>query len=595
MDKNHEEIEMLDFDNTTSLDETIEMLDFESNIKVSSEIDNLLNSIEDSVKVELDVPKEKIEEYKPSIKDFNIKNAKTRKIVKKAMLYVIIVMLLGFEFFITKTGDTLNKLKVYATDYKPILIEENKKYGYIDYNGNRLVNPKYSFAEEFVKGYAIVKDASNLPLIIDKGGKDVIPTGTYFTLFRAENDIIASKVTKKGLKYGVLDSNLKTKVKFIYDNISFVNGVYTFSSGNYVGLINENGKEIFKYKLTDKDTKSINVKPSVVSDDKNDRYGVVTINSSSQIINLNNGTIVMKPTIDEIEVKENNVFYINKNGTKTYMYAYNNEIAFESIDYSDMSVSSIDAGVIKGITKNYNSQYISVKTRGIINKNISDKNAYPGQNIFMYTKYDYKRNKETIVMMKNGEEYKTIDANFKIITAFKNGIAIVKFSDETFGYINEDGDLITDQRFVLANEFDSYGEAVAKTSNGYGVINNKGKVILDFEYKEIKTVNIEVKKQNTGNNNVFYAAMKDTKYMLYNSKGKRVDKTYYNDVIFDNKYPLFKASTEAYDYIITSEELGKINLTSFKKEYKAYDNYIVIDNNYYNYSGKLIYEVKTKE
>lgn len=595
MDKNHEELEMLDFDNTTSLDETIEMLDFESDVKVSNEIDNLLNVIEDNNKVEIEIPKEKLDEYIPSIKDFNIKNAKTKKIVKKAMLYVVIVMLLGFEFFITKTGDTLNKLKVYATDYKPILIEENNKYGFIDYSGNKIVNPKYSFAEEFVKGYAIVKDASNLPLIIDKGGKEVVATGTYFTLFRAGNDIIASKVTKKGLKYGLLDSNLKTKVKFTYDNISYVNNVYTFSLGNYVGLLNESGKEIFKYKLTDKDTKSINVKPSTISDAKNDIYGVVTINSSSQIINLNNGTIVMKPTIDEIEVKENNVFYINKNGAKTYMYAYNNEIAFESIDYSDMTVSSIDAGIIKGITKNYNNEYISVKTKGIINRNISDKNAYLGQNIFMYTKYDYKRNKETIVMMKNGEEYKTIDADFKIVTAFKNKIAIVKFSDDTFGYINEDGKLISEQRFILANEFDSYGEAIAKTSNGYGVINNKGKIILDFEYKEIKMVSAEVKKENSADDNVFYAAMKDTKYMLYNSKGKRVDKTYYNDVIFDSAYPLFKASTEAYDYIITSEELGKINLTSLKKEYKAYDSHIVIDNNYYNYSGKLIYEAKVKE
>ena len=90
-------------------------------------------------------------------------------------------------------------------------------------------------------------------------------------------------------------------------------------------------------------------------------------------------------------------------------------------------------------------------------------------------------------------------------------------------------------------------------------------------------VSAEVKKENSADDNVFYAAMKDTKYMLYNSKGKRVDKTYYNDVIFDSAYPLFKASTEAYDYIITSEELGKINLTSLKKEYKAYDSHIRLD------------------
>src|SRR5690625_3604543 len=99
-------------------DEEIETLDFEADEKVSNQIDEMLDFIdlsedttdskndaqleklletsnETSNNVEIDGSKEKLDEYKPSIKDFNIKNAKIRKIVKKSMLYVIIVMLLG--------------------------------------------------------------------------------------------------------------------------------------------------------------------------------------------------------------------------------------------------------------------------------------------------------------------------------------------------------------------------------------------------------------------------------------------------------------------------------------------------------------------
>ena len=40
-------------------------------------------------------------------------------------------MLFCFEFFLTKTGQILNNLRVYASDAKPIRITQNNKYGYI--------------------------------------------------------------------------------------------------------------------------------------------------------------------------------------------------------------------------------------------------------------------------------------------------------------------------------------------------------------------------------------------------------------------------------------------------------------------------------
>ena len=139
---NKEELETLDFEDAhPSLDETVEMLDFENDIKVSNEIDEMLDFIDvsekeseekkealdnllntntkEESKVEIDASKEKLEDYTPSIKDFKIKSTKTKKIVKKSMLYIIILMLIGFEFFINKTGELLNDLRVYASDNQP--------------------------------------------------------------------------------------------------------------------------------------------------------------------------------------------------------------------------------------------------------------------------------------------------------------------------------------------------------------------------------------------------------------------------------------------------------------------------------------------
>lgn len=611
---NKDELETLDFEDAhPSLDETVEMLDFENDIKVSNEIDEMLdfidisekeseekkealdnllntNSKEES-KVEIDASKEKLEDYTPSIKDFKIKSTKTKKIVKKSMLYVIILMLIGFEFFINKTGELLNDLRVYANDNKPIKIVQNDKYGYIDYTGERLVNPKYTYADDFIKGYAIVKNTSNLPLIIDKGGKEAVKSGIYFSLYRAGSDIIASKVTKNGLKYGILDENLKEKTPFIYDIISYKGSVYSYVKENTVGLINKNGKQIYEYKLTDKDDKIIDVSPCNVTDESYQRYGIVKINSSSQIVNLKDGKEVTHPTLNEITPEENNVFYeMTSNGTKRYIYVQDNKVLLESESYTSLSIPSINTGILKAINKSYEYEYISTKTLEQIKKGLSSSDVFYGDDIFMYNDHNFKKNTNQIVLVKNGEIFKTINEKFTIYKEYKNGVAIVKYADGTYGYLNSEGNLINDVHYVEANEFDSFGEAIAKTNEGYGVINSKGKVIISFENDEIKSVSAKVKKLSLNNlNNVFYTVKIGSRYMLYNSKGKSINNVHYNDVVFDDNYPLVKISTDEKDAILNTENKKEISLTSFNTEYKSYENYIIIKNEYYNYNGKLIY------
>ncbi len=600
--KKQDDVEMLDFDDDTSFEET-EVLDFNADVKIANQIDEMLDFIDvndgkkEIDKIELDASKEKLDEYKPSIKDFNIKSAKTRKIVKKSMLYVIILMLIGFEFFVNKTGDALNSLKVYASNTEPIRIVQNEKYGYISYTGDKIVNPKYVYAENFVKGYAIVKNTSNLPLIIDKGGKQAASSGTYFSLYRVNTDIIASKVTKSGLKYGVLDANLKEKVSFVYDLISYKDGVYTYVKGNTVGFINEKGKAVFKYKLTDKDDKTIEITQSPVTNSNYQRYGVVKINSSSQIVNLKDGKVVSSPTLNEITPEENNVFYeTTSNGTKTYMYVQDNKVLLESENYTSLSIPSIETGVLKAITNNYKYEYISTKSLEQLKKNLSEQETYYGDGIFMYEDHNYKSNKDNLVLVKNGEAFKTIAFDFDVYKPYKNGFAIIKYKDGTYGYLNSDGEIINDVHYVEAQEFDSYGDAIAKTNDGYGVINKNGRIMIDFTNDEIKQASAEVKKASKNNiNNVFWAAKKDNKYTLYNNNGKPVNKKRYNDVSFDPKYLIVKVSTDLDDELLTTENLAKINLTSFNSDYEAYENYIMVKNEYYNYNGKLIYVDNTKE
>lgn len=592
----NDDIETLDFDESPV--EEIEELDFETDKKVSDKIDELLDTIsiteEEKTTIKLDASEEKLDEYKPSIKDFNIKSSKTRKILRKSMVYAIILILIGFEFFVNKAGEALNSIKVYASNNEPIRIVQNNKYGYIDSYGNKIVNPKYIYGENYKYGYAIVKNGSNMPLIIDKGGKEVVKSGTYFSIYRANPDIIASKVTKKGLKYGILNPDLKEKTNFVYDSISYKDGVYTYVKDNVVGLININGKEIYKYKLMDKDDKQIDVLPCEVTNKKYQRYGVVTINKTSLIVNLNDGSVVTSATLNTITPEINNVFYETREGNiKKYMYVQDNKVVLESENYNSLSIDSIETGVLKAINNTYGYEYVSTKTNELIGKDLNSSNVYYGDKVVMFVSHDYKRGNDMLSFVKNGEVYKSIPLEYDVYKPFRNGIAIVKFSDGKFGYINEDAEFINNDRYTEAYEFDAYGDAIAKKDEGYGILKKNGNIVINFDNDEVKMISDKVK-LNYVKTKIFYAAKKAGLYSLYNNNGKKVNKTLYETVEFNDKYPVMKGATEAKDFILTMIDMKEINITSINMKYDAFDNYVVIKNEYYNYDGKLIY-VDNKE
>ena len=594
--------EFLDIEDTINLDDSIvetlddtlvETLDLDD--RISNEIDDILSDAKPSIKKDtIKKPKEdeKLNDYKPSIKDFNIKNKKVKKIVFKSMLYVIIALLLGFEFLINTADKTLKSLRVYAKDDQPIRIVQNEKYGYINSFGTKIASPKYSYGENFIKGYAIVKDYSNLPLVINRSGNVAVPTGYYFSIIRCDEDIIASKVTKKGLKYGILNSDLKIKAKFLYDMITYKKGFYTYSKGNSVGIINKEGKDIYNYKLTENVDKKIIVNVSEVNDNKNTSYAVVTVNGSSVIINTNTGKVITTPTINAIEALENNVFSEKTESGKKYFYVYDDKVLVEQDTYNLLRINSISSGVLTAIDKDMKYKYISTKTLEQLNDNLTEDSVYYGDNVFMYKSYDFEKNLDSIVLIKNGEVIKTI-LGYNVYKPFKNGAAILSYPDGTYTYINENGDFITNDKYEKAFEFDKLGDAICVKDSLYGVINKKGKIVLKFKYKDIKMASEEVKLANINSNkNVSFIAVENESYELFNNKGKKYNNKHYENAEFDKKYPIVKLSTQSQDYLFFPREDTMLPITSFNSEYRAFENYVIIKNMYYNYNGKAIYEGK---
>lgn len=599
--------------NLSAPNEEIEILDFELDNKVSNEIDEMLDFIDIQIKpredtkileevidnakvetsIEIKASDEKIEKFKHEIKDDNVKLAKRNKILKKAMLYIIIFMLFGFEFFIEQAGNVLNDIRVYAIDATPIRIVRNDKVGYIDTSGDNIVNPKYLYGEEFIDGYALVKGNNNFPMIIDKGGKVVVETGKYFSIYRSNKDFIASKLTKDGLKFGLLSSNLKTKIDFKYDYITYNNGLYTFTKDNIVGVFNDKGEEIYTYELADEDDKVISVSLSKV-DEKYTSYAVIKVNKTSVVINTTDGTIVTKPTLNEIIVNDNNVFYEKlKNNVNRYYYIKDNKIILESETYNSISVFSIESGIIKCINSKYQAEYISVLTGEQIKKNISN-NVYYENDLFIYKEYDKKLYKNVFNIVKNGEVIKTLNNIKDVYKPYKNGYAIIIYEDDKYGYINNNGDFLNDIHYDKLEEFDSYNNAIVMLDSKYGIIGKNGNYILKPKYNKIKSAGANYKKNNSFENNIFYAASADSKYILFDSNGKKYNSEKYYDVSFDDFYPIVKVKTSEGSELLLPKRDSFIKIESYEKKYKAYENYIVIDNKYYSYNGILIYELNNK-
>ncbi|HOZ54333.1 MAG TPA: WG repeat-containing protein, partial [Bacilli bacterium] len=538
---------------------------------------------------EIDTEKKPIVEFKPKLRDLYVKKQSTKVVLTKIFSVIIIIMLLGFQFFISKTGDILDKIIIYAINEEPIKIIENKRVGYIDIYGERVINPKYLYGEEFVKNYAIVKNSNNLPLIIDRLGNEKAAVGVYFSLYRSNNYIIASKITKNGLKYGILDNSLNVIVDFKYDYIFGYKYCFSFVRSNTVGVLNLSGKEIYQVKLSDIDDKKIYIDVAK-SNNNSQRYGVVTVNGSSNIINLNTGLVIYKNTVNEIESKENNIFIetVSKNNKKN-IYIYNDKVVINSDIYVSIVVTDINTGIIKVVYQNLKVEYLNVKNLRPISNNLKSEDIKYGENVFIYKSFDYRKGKTIYYGISNSERIFSVYAK-SVLDGFKNNFAKVEITDNKYNYINKSGKLVNNKLYDEVSDFTITGYAIVKSNNKYGIINKYGDVvikcvyddILDFNDAPLRYAYVHTKKS-------ILAVKKDNSYTIVDLSNNKVIDGKYSRVEFDKKYDIIKLENSAGTYLYTFSKEEFIDLDSFDTDYTSHKSYIEIGNKLYNYSGKLIY------
>ena len=493
------------------------------------------------------------------------------------------VSILGIYIFLNNAkADNVNLIK----------IEEKAKTGYIDNSGEVIVKPKYLYGTDYYKGYAVVKNYNSLYGILDSKGKTKIAFGNIFTATLYGNRYVVSKFTSDGLKMGLLNENLDELTRFKYDNLTYSkSGVFIFTRDETIGIMNSDGKEIYTYKVDEVDDRNISIEISNLTEgNDSDLYAKIKINSSSTIINTTTGKEVYKYTLDDINVLDNNVFYIkNSSGKNKYFIIKNDKVVYESSDYKRIRVENLNSNIAIGIKEDASIDYINIIDKKVINNDDSIKYTY-SDGVILKEQYNFNAKKIMYTIYTPSKEFGTFSDLKPYDNKYVNGYLKIKTENDKYEFVNKKGNVITKKEYEELSDFNKNGYAIVSNDNLYGVIDSKGKEIIDEKYDEIIFLNDNLfKNVKKISKNELFIFKENNKYGIINSDGKVVIKANYDD--FDTittKYPIIEGTYNGEKFLINLNTLKELSIKVSDKV-EIYDNYIISSLNYYNYNGEQIY------
>lgn len=569
-----------------------------NNVFDNQEQENLINNItKDQEEQPGNIFKPDLEESILNGKKINNNDKNDKNIISKQKSELVVqkmskvfpviafafVSILGIYIFLNNAkADNVNLIK----------IEEKAKTGYIDNSGEVIVKPKYLYGTDYYKGYAVVKNYNSLYGILDSKGKTKIAFGNIFTATLYGNRYVVSKFTSDGLKMGLLNENLDELTRFKYDNLTYSkSGVFIFTRDETMGIMNSDGKEIYTYKVDEVDDRNISIEISNLTEgNDSDLYAKIKINSSSTIINTTTGKEVYKYTLDDINVLDNNVFYIkNSSGKNKYFIIKNDKVVYESSDYKRIRVENLNSNIAIGIKEDASIDYINIIDKKVINNDESIKYTY-SDGVILKEQYNFNAKKIMYTIYTPSKEFGTFSDLKPYDNKYVNGYLKIKTENDKYEFVNKKGNVITKKEYEELSDFNKNGYAIVSNDNLYGVIDSKGKEIIDEKYDEIIFLNDNLfKNVKKISKNELFIFKENNKYGIINSDGKVVIKANYDD--FDTittKYPIIEGTYNGEKFLINLNTLKELSIKVSDKV-EIYDNYIISSLNYYNYNGEQIY------
>ena len=398
------------------------------------------------------------------------------------------------------------------SEYKYFTLEQNKKYGVIDRNGNIVIEAEYEAVQipnpskaifvcvkeynENTKEYeTVVYNEKKEVLLSNYKNVQAISIYTNVNLTPYEKSVLTYK---ENGKYGLINLEGKQITKPVYDEISSINykeGTFLVKQNELEGIINMKGKVIIKceYESVTSDnyySENGNKKQAgfIVSKKTEDgyRYGYANYR----------GTIILNPIYTQLErvteiANEKGVYFIAFKNGQAGLLKNNKEILnyeYEDIQYNVLGSIFVTKrngkyGAVnqEGTTVLY-PEYDNVYTGGMYINALKDKDIF----IFDLNGNKIETNEVSKIKTENANYYITIDKNnkYKVVDS-KDNIII----DKDYTYI----EYLPGDYFIVERDSKS------------GIIDSNGKSVIELKYDSISRINeTDILQMETNKNIALY-------------------------------------------------------------------------------------------
>ena len=498
--------------------------------------------------------------------------SKDRNVRIGALAVVAIVGVVGLYNVLHKPSEK-ELLKQQASYTESFFFKGDESYStlYSD-KGKKLSKDKFDTTTSFVDGAALVTNDDGKRGVISDKGKMLVPYDKYDLLYRygglyvATDDDGAYLLSSRGKKVLTLDDNYDTD----YD-ASGSTSLMLNTEKNAI-LYSYKGKKIATLPYDDDEDMMI---------DESGNYAVAYSGGKNVLYDINTAKVIAK-----FEAKS--AYCINganEEGTEFSLYTCDGgwfDYASDDDDYKvvikgkvidvndecDKASSQYDTLICVSDGDNYLINKKGKKTINMSEKDVAyiDAENYAVQEDDDVVFYVGNKKKATvkdanindgrvysdIYLLRSDDEYVYYDKNGKKISKHEvdsasshneEGFALLRNNDKYF-VIDKKGNVVGEKYDYIT----AYGKYfVVKDDDKYGVMNSKGKLIVDTKYDSINP--------NTVKLEVYFELEKDEKHSLYVVKNKK-------EVIKD------KEDLSFYDhYVIAEEDDDKVYYTYNGKEF----------------------------
>ena len=342
--------------------------------------------------------------------------------------------------------------------------ENGYRYGYIDMNGNVLLEPQYTEISRIID----IKDNDNIYLVVAQNGQyglfknqeQIIENEYQSISYNGESNTLTLEKTKR---YGVATLEGKVVIPVEFTQID--------STGSYIYATDVDGNvEVYQ-----EDGNPAEIDSNVyILKTENENYQIKIDNSQGSVYSIldKNGNQITTQNYSYINYLYDNYFIVSVTGGKVGVINDKEEQIIE-IQYD-----SIDK--VEG------TDYITTKLSENNSTQLYDKKF---KQLCEMTNAILKKEDKYIKVYNDTEtKYFDLEGNEKQNTEIlSNNQIYAKSEDGKWGFVDKSGNVVVDYIYDKATDLNSYGYAGIKLDGKWGVVNANGEVIVEPSY----TINVQ--------------------------------------------------------------------------------------------------------